>query len=305
MRQKHKKQIQEIADRTKHYLRTASIYKGKAVNVKQVAEELGVQYVLEGSVQKSGDQLRITAQLVDAISGHHLWTDRFDRQADDVFAVQDEITKHVVTELQVELTLGDHARMAGGGTDNLEAWLLRIEAYAEFIKFSRESQIRARELYQKAHEADPSWSVPVAGIAFTHWYEARLGWSDSRDDSIRLGIDFAERATELNPEDPLGYMALGNLMILTGEIDKAIELKHKGIELAPNSFVALAGLAIRLVELEREQEAIELFERAIRVSPKHPWWVDAGYGLALHLAGRKEEAAKVYQPDNLDKSVIR
>ena len=246
-------------------------------------------------MQKSGDQLRITAQLVDAIKGHHLWTDRFDRHAGDVFAVQDEITKRVFTELQVELTEGEHARMAAGGTDNLDAWLLRIEAYSEYIKFTRESQIRARELYQAAHKADPNWAFPVAGIAFTHWYEARRRWSDSRDESIRLGIEAAEQAIELQPNEPIGYMALGNLMFLTGELDQAIEYRRKAVELAPNAFTTVGGLAIRLSEANQEQEAIELFERAIRLSPKHPWWVEFGYGMALHLVGRKEEAVETYK----------
>ena len=136
-------------------------------------------------MQKSGDQLRITAQLVDAVNGHHLWTDRFDRQAGNVFAVQDEITKRVFTELQVELTEGEHARMARGGTDNLEAWLLRIEAYSELIKWTRESQIRARELYQAAREADPSWAFPVAGTAL------RIGMKRGEDGVTRGMNPFA------------------------------------------------------------------------------------------------------------------
>ncbi|MDH3692810.1 MAG: hypothetical protein OEU36_25570, partial [Gammaproteobacteria bacterium] len=179
--------------------------------------------------------------------------------------------------------------------DSLDAWLQRIEAYGQYIMFTRESQIRARELYQAAHEADPNWAFPVAGIAFTHWYEARRGWSDSRDESIRLGIEFAERAIELQPKEPIGYMALGNLMFLIDEPEKGIELRRKAVELAPNSFAAVGGFAIRLSELDKEQEAVELFERAIRLSPKHPWWVEFGYGLALHLVGRKQEAVETYK----------
>ncbi len=274
---------------------SAATYKGKPVNVKQVAENLGIQYVLEGSVQKSRNQLRITAQLVDAINGHHLWTDRFDRPAGDVFAVQDEITKRVFTELQVELTEGEHARVAAGGTNSLEAWLLRTEAYGELIKWTRESQIRARKLYQAAREADPDWAFPVAGVAFTHWYDAKRGWSDSRDESIRLGVEAAERAIQLQPNVPMGYMALGNLMFLIDQPERGIELRRKAIELAPNSFVVVAGFANRLSEADQGQEAIELFERTMRLSPKHPWWVEFGYGLALHLMGRREEAVETYK----------
>ena len=117
---------------------SAATYKGKPVDVKRVAEEQGVRYVLEGSVQQANDKLRITAQLVDALNGRHLWANRFDRQAKDVFALQDEIVKNVMVELQVELTQGAAERVASRGTDNLEAWLLRTEAYGELIKFTRE-----------------------------------------------------------------------------------------------------------------------------------------------------------------------
>jgi len=201
----------------------------------------------------------------------------------------------VFTELQVELTEGEHARIAAGGTDSLEAWLLRVEAYNEYIKFTRESMIRSHELYLAAHEADPSWAWPVAGISDVHWYEARRGWSKSRDESIRLGIDYAERAIALQPDEFIGYLSLGNMMYMIDDIERGAALREKAIELAPNSFVALGGFAIRLSEADREQEAIEMFERAIRLSPKHPWWIEFGYGFALHLAGRKEEAIAAYR----------
>ena len=275
--------------------RSATAFKGETVDVKRVAEELGVQFVLEGSVQKASEKLRINAQLIDALDGRHVWTDRFDRPAGDVFAVQDEIVKRVFVALQVELTEGDHARVVSGGTDNLEAWLLRVEAYGELSKWARESNVRARQLYEAAHRADPNWATPIAGAAFTHWYEARRHWSTSRNESIRLGIELAERAIEVAPNDPAGYMALGNLYFLLGEVEDGIKVRRKAIELAPNAFSTVGGLAVRLSEYGHEHEAVELFERAIRLSPKHPWWVPFGYGLALHLVGRKDEAAAIYK----------
>lgn len=271
---------------------SAETYKGTPVKVKQVAEELGVQYVLEGSVQKSGEKLRINAQLVDALKGRHLWGDRFDRPASNIFELQDEIVKRVFVEMQVELTEGEHARVAARGTNNLEAWLLRVEAYVKYFVFKREENFRSRELYQAASDADPNWGRPLAGVAFTHWMDARKGWSASREESIRLGMEFAERAIAMDPNEPLGYMSLGNLFILKGNVTRGIELRRKAIELAPNNFVPLAGLAMRLKDIGDEQEAIELFERAVRLSPIHPWWVPRGYGTALHLVGRKEEAVE-------------
>lgn len=271
---------------------STAAYKGKSIDIKQVAEEQGVQYVLGGSVQKAEEKLRITVQLIDAVKGRHLWADRFDRQAKDIFALQDEIVKNVFVELQVELTQGAMSRVAGRGTNSLEAWLLRVEAYGEFFKFTREGMIRARELYGAAHKADPNWSRPIAGLASVDWYEAKQGWSASKENSIKSGMELAERAIRMDPNDPLGYMALGNLYRLRGQADRAIELRRKAAELAPNDYLAIAGLATILKDFGEEQEAVKLFEQAMRVSPKHPWHVSYGYGVTLYLAGRKEEAVQ-------------
>jgi adenylate cyclase len=282
---------------------SAATYKGKPVDVKQVAEEQGVQYVLEGSIQKAGDKLRITVQLIDALNGRHVWADRFDRQEGDIFLLQDEIVKNVIVELQVELTEGDAARVASRGTDSLEAWLYRLEGSGEFMKFTREGMVRARELYEAAHRSDPSWYRPLALLASVDWYEAKRGWSPSKEDSIQSGMELAKRAIKMDPKAPLSYQALGNLYALIGNGDRAIELRRKAAELAPNDLFAVAGLATRLKDFGGEKEAVALFEQAMRLSPKHPWSVPHGYGVALHLVGRKEEAieslkkAIAYKPE--------
>jgi TolB-like protein/class 3 adenylate cyclase len=277
---------------------SAATYKGRPIEVKKVAEELGIQYLLEGSVQKAGEKLRITIKLVDALNGRHLWAERFDRLANDIFALQDEIVKNVIVELQVELTQGAAARVASRGTNNLEAWLLRIESHGEFIKFTREGMIRARELYEAAHKADPDWSRPLAGLASIDWYEAKQGWSTSREESIQSGIQLARRAIQMDPDSPLGYQTLGNLYALTGQGENAIELRRKAAELAPNDLVAVAGLATRLKDFGGEQEAVDLFEQAMRLSPKHPWWVPYAYGVSLYLVGREEEAVQSFKKAN-------
>ncbi len=274
---------------------SAASYRGKPINVKQVAEEQGVRYVLEGSVQKANAKLRITIQLIDAINGRHLWAERFDRVAEDIFDLQDEIIKHVIVELHVELTQGASARVASRGTDNLDAWLLKIEAQGEFNKFTKEGMLRARELYQAASEADPDWARPLAGLAAVDWYEAKQSWSISKQASIQSGIDLAQRAIQMDPDEPQGYQTLGNLYALTGQGERAIELRRKAAELAPNDLVAVAGLATRLKDFGKEQEAVKLFEQAMRLSPTHPWWVPHAYGVTLHLLGRKEEAVQSLQ----------
>ena len=177
----------------------------------EIAEELGVRYILEGSIQRSVDTLRINAQLVDAIKGHHLWAENFDGEAKDLFALQDDIVRRIAVELQVELTAGDHARVASRGTKNLKAWLLREQAMAELYKFTRESTVRTRDLLQQAHEADPTWARPLGVLAFTYWWEARKGWTDDREGWIRKGVELAEKAIEMDPQGTIGYMQLGNL----------------------------------------------------------------------------------------------
>ncbi len=274
---------------------SAATYKGKQVDISLVAEEQGVQYLLKGSVQKAKDKLRITTQLIDALNGRHLWADRFDRQAKDIFALQDEIVKQVIVELQVELTQGAFARVASRGTDNLEAWLLKIEAHGEIIKFTKEGLIRARELYEAAHQADPDWARPIAGLAYVDWYEAKQGWSISKEASVKSGIELAQRAIQMDPNEPQGYQVLGNLYALMGQGQRAIALRRKAAELAPNDLTAVAGLATRLKDFGEEQEAVKLFEQAMRLSPKHPWWVPYAYGVTLHLVGRKEEAVQSYK----------
>jgi adenylate cyclase len=265
-------------------------YKGKSVKVQQVAEDLGVRYILEGSIQRTGEKVRVTTQLVDAISGNHIWAERYDRKFADLFELQDDVVKNVLVELQVKLTEGDNAKLASRQTASLDAWLLRNQAYAEGFKFTREGFIRSRKLYEAAHEADPKWSRPLAGIAWTHEWEARRGWSKSKEESIRIGMELAQKAIDMEPTDPLGYQILGNLYFAKGDYTQAIALREKALELAPNSFNVIVGLASLLRRGGEAERALELLERAKRFSPKHPWWVPYTEGVTLLLVGEHERA---------------
>jgi len=276
--------------------RTSSFaFKDKTVTATEIAEQLGVRYIVEGSIQRSGDTLRINAQLIDAVGGHHLWADSFDGEAKDLFALQDDIVRRILVELQVKLTGGDHARVASRGTRNLDAWLLRMQGMAELYKFTRESTSRTREIFQRAHEADPSWSRPVGGLAWSYWWEARKGWTDDREEWIRKGIELAEQAIEMDPNDTLGYMQLGNLYQLKGDHDRAIELREKAVDIAPNDFQANWGLGDVLYRAGRTERAVEVLRHAERLSPRHP--VSFSWGLAngLLFAGRYEEAIDTAQ----------
>ena len=270
-------------------------YKGKTVDVRQVATELGVRHVLEGSVQRSGDRLRVTMQLIDGINGTHLWSERYDREITDLFDLQDEIVKRVLIELQVKLTVGETARILSRGTNKLDAWLLNIQAEAEAFKWTPEANILARELYQAATEADPNWAQPVAGLAWTYREAVRRGWSKSKEEDRRRGIELARKAIDMDPIGPTGYMQLGNLYIESGKVEEGIALREKAVEIAPNNFFALAGLAWQLPFIGQEKRALELYQRAKTISPLYPAWLLAAEGFALHLDGQHERAIEAFK----------
>lgn len=163
-------------------------YKGKPIKVNQVAEELGVRYVLEGSIRKAGDNIRITAQLVDALSGHHLWAERYDRNLNDIFAVQDNLTKNIITAMQVKLTEGEQIRLASRGTENLQAYLKLLQAHEKWLLINNESNILARKLAEEAIALDPDYAKAYGMLATTYIMDVYLGSSKSPKDSLDQAI---------------------------------------------------------------------------------------------------------------------
>jgi adenylate cyclase len=266
-------------------------YKGKPVKVQQVAAELGVRYVLEGSLQRSGDRLRVTAQFIDANTGHHLWADRFDREVDDIFALQDEIAHKILIELQVKLTSGENARVASRGTKNLDAWLLRLQAFAEGSKYNKEGMLKARELFQEAVNIDPNYARAWGGLAWTDYFEARMGgWGRSREEALKEGITYAEFGIEVDPQEPVGFLQLANLFGVMGEHDRAVETAKHAVALAPNDYQTGAVLGMNLFWAGDGPGAVTAFEQSMRLSPRYPAWMDWMLGAALHMAGKPNEA---------------
>jgi len=266
-------------------------YKGRPVKVQQVAEELGVRYVLEGSVQRSGDRLRVTAQLIDALDGRHLWADRYDRKIEDLFALQDEIARKVLIELQVKLTSGENARVSSRGTKSLEAWLLRNQGYAEGLKLTKEAMLKARDLYQAAVDTDPDYARAWAGLAWADWFEARTGgWGRSREEALTEGIAYAERVIEIDPQEPIGFIQLSQLLAVKGEHDRAVETAKHAVALGPSDYQARAVLGLLLTWAGDGPEAVAAFKQTMRLSPRYPAWIDWMLGAALHMAGEPEEA---------------
>ena len=273
---------------------SALIYKDRPVKVQDVAEELGVRYVLVGSGRRVGDRVRITAQLIDALEGHHLWADSYDRTLDDIFAVQHEITLQIITALQVQLTEGEQERISLiHGTDKLEAWILGIQALQLARKLTRQDNARARELFQLAAELDPNYPGAWDGLAWTHLVDAKFGWSESPEASLQQAAELAQRVLSLDPSRPRTYGLLGIVQLFGGNHDEAIAFGEQAIALSPNGADVAAYQALTLTYTGDLERSVALLEHAMRLSPYYPDWYQWTLGRAYRLMGRYEDAIAV------------
>jgi len=265
-------------------------YKGKPVKVQQVAEELGVRYVLEGSVQRSGDRVRITAQLIDALKGHHLWAENYDRRFGDIFALQDDITENVTMALQVKLTEGEQARIKRGHTENPEAYEYWLRGRERSLSFTKEDNAQRRKLYEKAAELDPNNSFLWKDIGWTHYRDARFGWTDTPAQSLALAEELAQKTLAVDDYSAQAYALLSSVYMVKRQHDKAVAYGEKALALAPNLADMKAAVAVPFMYSGRPEEAIELVKKAMRLSPYYPAWYLAVLGHAYRLTGQYEEA---------------
>jgi TolB-like protein/class 3 adenylate cyclase/Tfp pilus assembly protein PilF len=269
-------------------------YKGKPVKVQQVGRELGVKYVLEGSVRKAGDKVRITAQLVDAKTGHHIWAERYDRELKDIFAIQDEITKKIITSLQVTLTAGEWARVYSRGTNNLQAYLKILKGGEQMGTYTKESNALARQTFEEAITLDPRYAFAYYALGLTHWNDVVYGLTSTPKKSIAKAIELAQKAITL--DDSLGdaYGFLANLFKTIDQHDKAIGLAERGVALNPNSSATYFWFGVALnYSAGKHEEAILAFKKAIRLNPMpgldNLMWL----AVACRDAGRYEEAISI------------
>jgi adenylate cyclase len=247
-------------------------FKGKPVKVQHVAEDLGVRYVLEGSVQKSGDRVRITAQLIDALEDRHIWSERYDRDLKEIFALQDEITMKIITALEVKLTEGEQARIAGSGTDNLDAYLKILQARDLKRHQNIENNHKARRLAEEAIKLDPDYAQAYRWLSGTHLMDVWLGSTKSPQESLRTAMELAKKALSL--DDSLGgaHGLLGNIYIMRKDYEKGIREAERAVELEPNGADAHAFLGMALHLAGRPEEAIPILKKAIRLDPYAPEW---------------------------------
>jgi len=265
-------------------------YKDKPIKVQQVAEELGVKYVLGGSVRKSEGRLRIAAQLIDALTGHHLWAERYDRTVKDILAVQDEIAKDIITALQVELTEGEQARVYARGTDNLEAHLKVMEANWLGQQSTKEGAIKARQLVKEAIALDSNYALAYNVLGYTHILDIWLGLSKSPKESVKSAIELHKKAIAMDSSLAQAHASLGYSLVMARQYSQAIAEAEKAFALDPNSAGVLYRYAVILTWAGRYKEAIPFFREALRLNPKPPNTYYRHLGVALGESGQYEEA---------------
>ncbi len=275
---------------------STNAYKGKDVEIKQVAEELGVRYVVEGSVRMAEDRVRITAQLIDAITGKYLWAERWDRDLADIFALQDEITKKIITSLDVTLLKGEDARRLAQSTDNLEAYLKFLEGTKMHQQHTKDTNLRGRQMLEEAIALDPNFLGAYIILGITHLLDAAYGWAESFDESIKAAEELAHKALALDDSRSGVYNLLGGVSLLRLEYEKAVALYRKAIALSPNSAAIHAWLGIALLQVEgKAEESIKELKIARRLDPFPPDWILNYSAVAYRVNGEYEKAIEILQ----------
>ena len=270
------------------------VYKGEPVDIRKIAEEQSVRYVLEGSLQQSEDVIRVTAQLVDAISGHHVWAKKFDRPRREFFTLRDGIVHEIIAELNRNLI------DAGGGWrgarlfDSIDTWLLARKAVWRSRQWNRADNRIAIALAHQILATEPDSAWAHMELAFRHATIGRLGWTDDRRAALGQAEIHAEKAVELDPGFEGGHISLAWIRLAQGRLAEGIAEGEKALALAPGDSVTLGILALVYQKDMQADRAIELFQRAVRVDGRSAGWVWENYGEALLMAGRHAAAVPVY-----------
>jgi TolB-like protein len=267
------------------------IYKGKAVHLKQIADELGVGYVVEGSVRKVGERVRITAQLNDAATGSHIWAQRYDRDLADVFAVQDEITEAIVAAIEPQLYAAENFRARRKPPDSMDAWDLVMRALSHYWRVTRQDNVVAQALLEKAAAIDPDYGQALGVLATSHTFSAHMGWED-----MASAMPIAERAAAVailsDSEDPWAHLALGNVYLFARRFDDSLAELEWALRLNPNFSLAQGYYGLTLAYCGRWEEAAAAAQRALRLSPHDPLAaVYCGIAAYAQFVGRNYDEA--------------
>jgi TolB-like protein/class 3 adenylate cyclase/cytochrome c-type biogenesis protein CcmH/NrfG len=264
-------------------------YKGKSVKLQQVANELNVRYVLEGSVQRAGDRVRIRAQLIDGATDHHLWAESYDAVMKNIFDLQDEITRKIAAALAVKLTQDEKKRVARKYTENMEAYDFLLQGLEYQNRNTKEAHAQALQMYERAIELDPEFALAYALLGLIHLHEWTFGWSQDPK-SLKQAFELAQKAIALDDSLPVGHHVLGYVYLWKKQHEQAIAELEEAIALSPNSADGLAGLGGILNWAGKPEKAIGLVKKAMRLNPRDPYWYLWILGHAYFLTGGYEEA---------------
>jgi len=252
-------------------------YKGKLPDPRTVAREMGVSHIVEGSVRKVGRRVRITAQLIDATTGTHVWAERYDRELKDIFALQDEVRGKIVAALAVKLADVEQTRVAGKGTDSFEAYDLFLKGRHQESSFTRQGNAAAIRFYREAIEVDPGYANAYARLANMYDFSVRLGWSSDIDSDRNTAIAYAQKALELNDTIPFAHWTKARIISRHGtegiksQLDAILSLK-RAIELDPNYADAYAFVSFLYVGVGKPNKAVAAIDQAMRLNPRYPFW---------------------------------
>ena len=245
-------------------------YKGQAVEVTRVAEELGVRYIIEGSVRKAGSRVRISAQLIDATTGRHVWAERYDRGLADVFELQDEMAQTIVGAVEPELSAAERDRAARKPPESLDAWETYQRGLWHLWSFTKDDMADAQRLFRQVHELDPAFATAYAFESYSHYLDAMLGFAETPGESLEVALKTAKKALSLDDKDAVAYFALGRVYMMRGEHDASVAELETALELNPSFAQAHHGLGFALTLSGRLEEAGEALDKAIRLSPRDP-----------------------------------
>jgi adenylate cyclase len=246
-------------------------YKGKSPDIREVGKALGARYVVEGSVRKSGNRVRVTAQLINAETGHHIWAERYDRELDDIFALQDEITARIAATIEPAITGAEQKRLAARPPRELSAWDLCIQGQYLIYESTKDSNQRAREKFKQATEIDPDYSRAWSGLAYTYTHDLRLGYAKSRDEARQNALAAARRAVELDDTDSDAHAFLGRALNVSGQTENALEAMRHALDLNPQNASAMMSIGvIYAFKKDEPEEGIRWLERLLEVNPLDP-----------------------------------
>ncbi len=266
------------------------VYKGQAVDMKEVSRKLGVRTVVEGSVRKVGNRVRITAQLIDGATGGHLWAERYDRDLDDIFAVQDDVTAEIVSALKVKLSETERAHIGHRELLPSEVYDLLLRGREKFTLFTKEANALARDFFERAGRLAPDSAEVHARLAQTYSQESNMGWTSRPREVQDLAFELVRKAIDLDPTLPVAYGTIGNLYLWRKEHDKAIAAQEKWVELDPNNADAYLQLGTALAFAGEPEKALPLLKESMRLNPNYSFLTTFSLGQVNYQLGNLDEA---------------